>query len=222
MNKNEIGDFALNFRRQSVSDGVADRIRELIVSGSLEPGQRITEADISASFGVSRTPVREALRLLAGEGLVEPRTSGGFAVTSVRSSDVEGIYSVRSALEGLIAKDAAGRLNPEELAALEQIITNSFDSDVEKAVESNRAFHDFLENLSANSWVRTALKQINGHINRIRIIASHVEGRPAEAAAEHKLIFEAILKGDGKAAEARMREHIDKSTKSAIEVIKGL
>ncbi|PJJ55606.1 GntR family transcriptional regulator [Compostimonas suwonensis] len=217
-----MGDFSANFQRQSMADGVFSLLRDQIISGQIPPGQKLTELDLVKTLGVSRTPIREALRLLLGEQLVEKRSSGGFSVTDVRMEDIRGIYNVRALLEGLMAREASVKLTTDDLEVLGEIIDRMHKvptTDEQTIVLLGREFHAHIEHVAANRWAKEALQQIRGHIDRYRMLASRGKGRPVEAVREHQAIYSALVVGDAELAEHLMRQHVENSAGPALHVI---
>jgi DNA-binding GntR family transcriptional regulator len=205
-------------RRQSGSEAVYEVLRAQIIAGELAPCERLAEVDVAGSLGVSRTPVREALRLLLGEQLVERRPTGGFRVSPLDIADVKGVYEVRALLEGLLARDACERLTEDHLATLRQQIERmrllrDHDSEV---VKIGREFHGLIEGVAGNRWARQLLQQIRGHVDRYRTVSTRAAGRPAEAAAEHQVIYDALVARDPERADAAMRDHVHRSGESAL------
>lgn len=208
-------------RRQSGSEAVHDVLRQQIISGALAPGDRLTELDLAANLGVSRTPIREALRLLLGEQLVERRATGGFRVAPLYTADVRGIYDVRALLEGLMAQDACQRMTEADLTTLRrQIERMSLLRDHEdEVVKLGREFHGQIEQLGSNRWCVQLLQQIRGHIDRFRTVSTRAPGRAAEAAEEHQKIYDALASGDADAAGEAMREHVYRSAESTLKAL---
>lgn len=196
-------------------------MRQKIISGELAPGERLPELELAAKLGVSRTPIREALRLLLGEQMVERRPTGGFCVTPLYTADVRGIYDVRALLEGLLARDACGRLSEADLLTLRQQIDRMSllrDHD-DEVVKIGREFHGLIERVAGNRWCLQLLQQIRGHVDRYRTLSTRAPGRSAEAVAEHQAVYDALVSGDKDAAEAVMRDHVHRSAESALKAL---
>lgn len=208
-------------RRQLGSEAVYDVLRGQIISGELSPGERLPEVELAAALGVSRTPVREALRLLLGDQLVERRTTGGFRVAPLDIADIRGIYDVRALLEGLLARDACGRLTDDDLLSLRQQIERmSLLRDHEaEVVKIGREFHGLIEQAAGNRWCLQLLQQIRGHVDRYRTISTRAAGRSAEAVAEHQEIYEALVAREPERAQALMRKHVHRSGESALRLV---
>lgn len=211
------------FRRRSIADGVFEHLREQIISGELAPGQKLTEQELSESLGVSRTPVREALRLLLGEYLVEQRNSGGFSVTHVSADDIVETYNVRALLEGLMARDATTKATAEDFEQLWKLIGEMrvVADDGEAVAQVSRQFHKRIAVIASNRWAESALKQLTSQIDRFRTLAAHGRRRPQESVAEHVEILKAMERGDAREAESLMCRHIEASAGPALQFIRS-
>lgn len=208
-------------RRQSGSEAVYEVLRQQIISGMRTPGERLPEVELAATLQVSRTPIREALRLLLGEQLVERRPTGGFQVAPLHIEDVRGIYDVRALLEGLLARDACTRLTAEDLQVLEQHIQRMWllrDHD-DEVVRIGREFHALIEQAADNRWCLLLLQQIRGHIDRYRMLSTRRSGRSGQAVVEHRTLYEALAARDPELAEAAMQEHVRRSAESALSTL---
>jgi DNA-binding GntR family transcriptional regulator len=206
-----------------MTDGVVSLLRRQIISGELSPGRKITECELATALGVSRTPVREAFRLLQGEDLVEKRPSGGFSVTGIHLSDVVETYKVRALLEGLMVRDATDRLTNADSTALRALVDQmrGLQSDKEAVVRVGRRFHGVIHGIATNRWARSALDQMHGRIDRYRARAAVGAGPSDESMREHAAILAAMERGAATEAETLMRRHIDRQAGSDIAVIAG-
>lgn len=208
-------------RRQSGSDAVYEVLRQRIISCELAPGDSLPELELAAVLGVSRTPIREALRLLHGEQLVERRPTGGFRVAPLYTADVRGIYDVRALLEGLLARDACGRLSDADLRELRQQIERMtlLRDHAEEVIKIGQEFHGLIERVAGNRWCLHLLQQLRGHIDRYRTLSTSEPGRSLEAVAEHQAIYDALASGDKDTAETAMREHVYRSAESTLQAL---
>ena len=196
---------------RSLAGRAYERIRDAIVAGQLKPGERISERGLAAMLDISAQPVREALRQLEAEGMVESRPRSGTYVADLSPGRLVEIGMIRATLEGLAAALAAGRAAPEAQARLRSCLaaieaaTRRGDADALAA--ANGALHEALHEAAASPDIqrlRAGLRAYD-HLTRLRILAA--EDEPARAHAEHPAIAEAILAGDVAAAEAAMRAH---------------
>ncbi|ROS78877.1 GntR family transcriptional regulator [Cellulomonas sp. PhB143] len=203
----------LGARRQSGARLVYEHLRAEIVSGELAPGERLTEPVQAERLGVSRTPVREALRLLQAEALVEELSTGGVRVAPLDAGDLGRVYDVRSRLEGLLARDACERATPDDVAALDRLVElmSRVAGDEAEVLRIGAEFHGVVETLAANRWCSALLRQIHGHVDRYRALAAHQRMGGTDHVTEHRAVAAAIRAGDADAAELAMRRHIDRS-----------
>jgi DNA-binding GntR family transcriptional regulator len=187
-------------------------IADEIVRGRLAPGTALEEAEIARRFGVSRTPVREALRDLAASGLVETRTHRSALVARPSATRLRGMFEVMAELEALCAGLCAEAMRPEERAAL-RALHESFAPLVEAGDpqayhEANERFHNAVYAGSHNDYLAELTLATRERLSPFRRAQFRAEGRLALSHAEHDRVVAAILRGDRAAAAAEMRAHI--------------
>ncbi|WP_100349075.1 GntR family transcriptional regulator [Luteimicrobium subarcticum] len=204
-------------RRHSGARAVYELLRTRIISGELEPGERLTEPVLAQQLGVSRTPVREALRLLYAEALVVELPTGGVRVAPLDAHDLRRVYDVRARLEALLAGDAAERAEPGQLARLERVVDvmDTVREHHDEVLRLGATFHELVEEMADNPWGGALLRQIRGHVDRYRALSTRTAGRPDQAVAEHREIYLAILGGDRGLAEDTMRRHVERGAETA-------
>jgi DNA-binding GntR family transcriptional regulator len=192
-----------------------ERIREAIVSGTLAPGQRISERGLAQALDISAQPVREALRQLENEGMVESRPRSGTYVADLSPARLIEIGMIRAVLEGLAAALAARRATEADRAALRRrlaaIEAATAGGDQQGLAAANAALHETVHAVAGSADIqrlRAGLRAYE-HVTRARILAA--EDEPARARAEHAAIVAAILAGDAAGAEAAMRAHTVRS-----------
>jgi DNA-binding GntR family transcriptional regulator len=196
----------------SVVDQVYAAIRERIVGGELARGQRVHQEDVAAELGVSRTPVREALRRLAAEGLIEMRTNRGARVADLEQADMRAPYEARLVVEPGAAKLAAQRGLKEPQARMRRAIATQrrVIPAVDASFAANRDFHIALVEASGNEFLLRFVEHL--WVARIgAAIYEHQAETPDRMrldADEHGQILEAITAGDARAAESLTRRHI--------------
>ncbi len=194
---------------------VYSALRDAIVSGKLKPGERIVEDRICAELGVSRSPLREALRKLEGEGLVSILPRRGAIVTELTQRDQLDLFAVREALEGLAANLGAQHITPAELAELEDICLAMEQCirarDMSTVVTLNTQFHELVAKTSRNRWIREFLLSIRAQTRRLYRSAIEKPDRAVESVGEHRLIIDALRQGDGVHAEALARRHVQRA-----------
>ncbi|MCB2079084.1 MAG: GntR family transcriptional regulator [Novosphingobium sp.] len=200
---------------QSLVDIVAERIEAAIISGQLEPGAKLSEQGLATSLGVSRGPLREAIRRLEGRKLLERTPNIGVRVAQLSLSDLNEILQVREALEGMAAGLAAQRMSDEDIAVLARLLEGHGK---QKSVREGKGYYqdskdfDFHFRIVSGSGNERLLQMLTGDLYYLlrvyRYRSSTKPGRATEALDEHKAIVAALEKRDPKAAEEAMRAHL--------------
>jgi len=196
---------------------VAERLRQQIFARELEPGSWIDEQKLAAEYGISRTPLREALKVLAVEGLVTMKVRRGAYVTEVSTDDVAQVYRVLGLLESDAAGEVARNATKVQLAELralhERLEKQARNRDAFFA--TNEAFHMMLLDVAGNRW----RKQIVNDLRKVMKLNRHhslfKQGRLAESLAEHRELMAAIEARDARAATRLMRAHFDNGLEAA-------
>lgn len=203
----------------SLRDAVLEALRARIVDGRLAPGDRLVERTLAEELGVSRVPVREALRTLEHEGFVEERPRRGMLVRSLSPADVEALFEVRDALESLVCRRLVARLDAEGLAGLRGIVERSDAAlacgDHRTAVEANAAFHAALVQLCDSEIIRAVIEPVESRMGWL--LSQHTD--PAAMNAEHRSILEALAVRDADLAAERCRQHVQTSRAAAAAVV---
>jgi DNA-binding GntR family transcriptional regulator len=202
----------------SLVELVAADLREAILGGRLQAGERVSDAKIAAEMGISRAPVREAIRQLAAHGLVTEEPRRGAFVTGLTSSSAAQIYDCRRALEGLAARRiAAGPRLEENLALLRSIMSQmeaaSKKRDHVRMAEADHQFHSKLCDLTGNRWLMNLYAQISD-LNRLMQALdtfAHLDADQRDLVMRHEPIVDAIASADPDAAEQAVIAHIDLS-----------
>ena len=199
---------------------VYSALRDAIAGGRLKPGERIVEDRICSELGVSRSPLREALRRLEGEGLVSILPRRGAVVTELTTREGFDLFAVREVLEGLAARLAARQITPEELADLEEICAAMQKcigaKDMAAVVELNAQFHDVIARASRNRWIREFVGSLRAQTRSIYRSSIDAPGRPTESLAEHRAILETLSKADALSAESLARGHVLRARDAAL------
>ena len=205
---------------ETVVEHTINAMRDAIRDGRFAPGQRLVVAEVTKKLGVSAGPVREAVRRLTGEGLVEITPHVGATVRQFGAKDVREIFQLREAVEGLAAKLAAeAGETRRELAGMLEAARRLLAGGGEGYVGHNHDFHELIYRLAGNDRLREMAAQLTLPIYRLRF---HYLMDPAYirvSAQEHELIAEAILGGDGVRAERMMRNHIRNSGAALLEAL---
>ncbi len=204
---------ALPLAPRALYEEVAESLRQRIFSRELAPGSWIDELKIAEAYGISRTPLREALKVLAAEGLVTMKVRRGAYVTEVSDQDLAEVYHLLSLLESDAASVVATRASPTELAEL-QALHQELEAaaapgrqDRVQFFRINEQFHMRLLDIASNKWSR----QMVADLRKVMKLARHNSllkaGRIDESLAEHRLVMAALGQRDPAAAMARMQEH---------------
>jgi DNA-binding GntR family transcriptional regulator len=189
-----------------------DRLRAAIVAGRLQPNERLIESDLAGSLGVSRSVVRAALVRLEHEGLVEHERHRGARVRLVEQSEAVEILEARAVLEGLAARLAAQRATHEDTRRLEAILAGMRRlreaDDLLGVSDENARLHRLVVEISGHTTAARLIGALNSQMVRFQYRTILLPGRSERSAAEHAAIVQAIVAGDGDAAEAAMRTHL--------------
>ncbi len=203
---------------------VYETLRDAVISGTLQPGERLMEIQLADEMGVSRTPVREAIRKLELENFVVMIPRKGAYVANITLKDIADVYEVRGALEDLTAGLVTERITQEEQEELERILVEITDyvnkDDVEGFIEADTRFHDMLYQLTRNERLMGIVNNLREQIQRFRKSSLRQPGRMKLALEEHIRIVDAIAQNDIDLARKYAREHIENAEHSMIEAVK--
>lgn len=199
----------------TLADKALDRIETAIMKGDLAPGTRISEVLLAKTFGISRGPLREAIRRLEGRGLLERIPHVGARVVTISVDDLREVFDIREALEGMACRLAAERMADSEIEAIEAVLEQHGDDAALRAGEAyyqQPGDYDFHYRIAQGAKNRRIVELLCGemyHLIRIyRFRAGAVPGRAPRALDEHLRILAALRARDGVLAETLMREHI--------------
>ena len=197
-------------------------ILEAIDGGVFRPGDRLVESDLAERFGVSRTPVREALQRLETQSMLA-RDGRSLIVASLDHNQLAELYVVRAELEGLAARLAAKHATPEEIRVLRGMVEDdrALLDDPEAMSRANRRFHKQIHLASHNRYLVQQLDLVHRSMALLATTSLAAVGRSAAALAEHDAIVRAIETGDGEAAQAALRAHISKAFETRLKLDAG-
>lgn len=199
-----------------------EHIRRSILDSTIAVGTALSEYKLAEEIGVSRTPVREALKRLEQEGLVRSVARRGTFVADLTVRDIVEIYQVRIQLEGLAARAAAERMDParvdELIAELDKAEKQLRQGRLESAREHDRRLHKNIIESTSNGRLAQILATLEDQVHRIRQRAMSHTPRVPTSLAEHRAVLQAIKERDGPAAEKAMRDHLQAARDNAIQM----
>jgi len=192
-----------------LSEQVYEQLKNAILEGQLEPEVRLMETEVAKQIGVSPTPVREAFRHLAAEGLVEIIPWRGAKVRSISEKELMDTYQCREMLEGLACRLAAHAIDDKGLEKLRQLLDKAQSAaTVAEVVELHSSIHNIILDYAGNDKLRETLKALNGIIVRDRALTAYNAKRRNAIQKEHENILAALEQKDADAAEQTMRIHV--------------
>lgn len=198
--------------RRPLHEEAAERLRDLIVSGELAPGTRVNERLLCEQLGISRTPLREAIKLLATEGLVELLPNRGAVVAPLDPRRLTECLSVMGALEALAGELACRNATPSQVAQIralhEDMVGMHARGDLAGYFRHNQAIHLKIVELSANATLANAYRQLNANVKRARYMANLSRERWDDAVKEHEEILNALEARDAKRLKDLLQDHL--------------
>jgi len=201
-----------------LGDKIFNELEKSILDGTLKPGDVLSELKISVQMGVSRTPVREALRQLDAEQLVRNVPNKGYVVIGISMQDIEDIYTIRTYIEGLASRWAAEKISGEELERLREILElqefYAAKNDSMQVWHLDSKFHSAIYACCRSHPLKKLLSDFHHNIQNARRNSLTIEGRTATAVAEHREIMEAIAAHNGEDAERLTKQHIINAQKN--------
>ena len=210
---------------QPLRDMVFDVLMNAIMQGQLSPGERVLEVQLADEMGVSRTPVREAIRRLELEGFVVMVPRKGAYVAGLSIDDVESVYEIRTALETLAVRLAAQRMEAADYEQLDELAGKMQqtwqEGDVDNWVNLDARFHELLYTFSRNERLISMMSNIMEQLSRYRIISlANVEVRQ-NSLNEHQTLIEALKRRDSDAAADAAAHHIENTKQSLVNMLKA-
>lgn len=215
---------SISIARSSLPQAAADRLRTLITEGVLAPGTRLNERELSEQLGVSRTPLREAFRMLAADGLLVQLPNRGVQVVALSREDVCHAFEVMAGLEGLAGELAAGNATENDLGAL-----CALQSDMEAAhaqadlpayYRANRAIHDRISAIAANPVLTQMQHTLNVRLHALRFRSNLNRDKWDRAVAEHRSMLAALAAHDGGALRDLLVRHLQAKLQVVLETMK--
>jgi DNA-binding GntR family transcriptional regulator len=212
--------------RRLLHETGVDRLRDMIVQGELPPGSRLNERALCERLGMSRTPLREALKVLSTEGLVELKPNRGAVVATLTEPMVREIFEVMGALEGLAGALAcrnmtAGQLH--EIRALHyQMLAHHARGELAPYFRCNQEIHLAIVEASGNATLSATYRNLNAHVRRARYMANYSRARWDQAVAEHEGILEALVNRDAVRLPELLRNHLGRKLTLALAALGAL
>lgn len=203
---------------------IFEKIRQDIMDGKYKKGDSLIEQKLAEEFGVSRTPVREAMRQLEFDGLVKSIPNRGVFVNGITHQDIKDIYQIRQRIEGLAAVWAVQKMTEDEMEELQNIYDlmefYTEKGNINKVAELNTHFHEVIFKAAKSKFLKNTLINFQAYIQWARHASIKIEGRAQAALKEHKAIVEAFRKKDESLAERLIMEHVGNSIKNLEHVKK--
>lgn len=188
-------------------------IKNAILNNKLKPREILSEEALAAELGISRTPLRSALKKLSFEGLVVINPGRNAVVADLSFEDVKKVFTVRIALEPLAAKAAATSIKQDELMDLQEILEIQEEAtrmdDYDLFLQKDYEFHTAVAKYSDNDLLANIIQTINVHVHRFLILSESLQTSAQEAIREHEEVLAAIKNGDGATAEIKMKQHVE-------------
>ncbi len=191
---------------------VAERLRQRIFAHELTPGDWIDEQKLAEQYGISRTPLREALKVLASEGLVDLKPRRGCYVTEISRQDIDDIFPLMAMLEGRCAFVAVQLAKPADIKGLkaihEKLELAAKEGRIDAFFEVNQEFHRRIQELTNNRWLLSVIQDLRKVLKLSRLHSLSLEGRLQQSLEEHRTIMAAFEAGDAEKAERSMHDHL--------------
>ncbi len=199
-------------RATSLHDSVAERLRSMVFDGELAPGAWIDEKALAAAWQVSRTPLREALKVLAAEGLVELVPQRGCRVVAISDADADALFPVMALLEGRCAFEACQRADDESLHQLrrlhDELERHAAAGSLEGYYRVNHLFHSAVQQLAGNRWLDRVTGDLRRFVRLMRGRQLALPGRIGASLNEHRVLIDAFEQRDAARAERAMHDHL--------------
>jgi DNA-binding GntR family transcriptional regulator len=208
-------------RRRTLHDELVERLRDMISDGELPPGTRVPEKLLCIRFGVSRTPLREALKVMASEGLIDLLPNRGATVAKLSIADVEEMFPVMGHLEAMAGELACAHITDEEIAEIRllhyQMVLHYTRSERPAYFKINQEIHDRILSAARNRTLANLHRSLAGRIRHVRYLANMSKARWTQAVEEHELILNALIARDGPRLGVILKRHLANKLESVRE-----
>lgn len=209
--------------RRTLHDELLERLRQLIVDGELVPGAKVPEKELCERFGVSRTPMREALKVLANEGLVTLTPNRGAMIAELTLEDLEETFPVMGALEALSGELACANITDVEIAQIRRLHAEMLAHYEARALrpyfQANQAIHERILAAARNQTLSALYRSLEGRLRQARFVANMSEKRWAQAVEEHERMIDALAARDGKKLATILKSHLENKFETVKEAL---
>jgi DNA-binding GntR family transcriptional regulator len=211
-----MNDFMQPIVRDSLHDVLLMHIRELIMQGGLRPGDKVPEQQLCERFGVSRTPMREALKVLAAEGVLRLMPNRGAIVAETTQTEIDEIYPIMAALEAIAGEQACRQASDAQIAALrklhDEMIAHHAAGREAAYLRNNRAIHEAIIDMAGNATLKTVYQQMLARIHCIRFVVGKTHEQWNRAIGEHEAMIVALEQRDAARLGRLLKEHVTGTT----------
>lgn len=215
----------IEISRLALHDQVASRLRTMLVEGQIAPGAKLNERELSAQLRVSRTPLREAIKLLAAEGLVDLLPNRGAVAVKLTEADVVNTFELLATLEGMSGELAAQRITDEELAELRalhyEMMACFARRDLSGYYRINARIHTAINDAARNPVLASTYRSINARVQSLRFRTNQNEAKWKNAVAEHERMVEALAAHDAAAMRTLMIQHLNRKRDTVLELLRA-
>ncbi|HTR88092.1 MAG TPA: GntR family transcriptional regulator [Reyranella sp.] len=213
----------LPIARLTLPEAAAERLRALIIEGVLAPGARLNERELSEQLGVSRTPLREAFRMLAADGLLVQLPNRGAQVVALSRDDVRHAFDVMASLEGLAGELAVERVTEGDLADLRALQAEMEAAharhDLPNYYRVNRAIHDRINTIAGNPILTQTFRTLNARLHALRFRSNLVRGKWDQAVDEHRQMLDALAARNGTKLRDLLVRHLHAKRQAVLETM---
>ncbi|NWF57356.1 MAG: GntR family transcriptional regulator [Syntrophaceae bacterium] len=202
----------------SFSDQVYERLKEKILLGEIDPGERLMQNQVAESLSASRTPVREAFRRLEKDGLVERVPQGGVRVTRIDPDTIQDVFGIRKVLEAYAVELACDRITGEEISTLKRLMSQAretlkspeldLEAKLKKLFELNSQFHDTIYRASGNAFLLGIINNLRNIVRRMRYLGLRADSTWDQVWDEHSRLIECLERKDRESAAGLIQEHL--------------
>jgi DNA-binding GntR family transcriptional regulator len=212
---------------ETLHDGVVARLRDFIVEGHLRPGERVPERQLCENLGVSRTPLREALKVLAAEGLVELSPNRGARIREFTPENIREFFEVLASLESAAGRLACQRISEESLSEIEELHYRMYGHYMRRELPDyfrlNQAIHERIVEAAKNQTLQASYDSLTARMRQLRYSANTIErDRWGQAMREHEQMIDALRRRDGRELADILFEHLMNKWRAAVEALEAV